>query len=65
MQARSGDGGLLKYLAGHTTAWWATLKIISVLGPFIMSNLDAADIIASVLTTIWVVLLGFRLCKLD
>jgi len=40
------------------------LGIVSVAGPFVVSTLGVAIIVASVLTTIWVVLVGYRLYRL-
>jgi hypothetical protein len=41
------------------------LGIISVAGPFVLSTLGVAVIIASVLTTVWVLFVGFRLYRLS
>lgn len=41
------------------------LGIVAVVGPFILSVLGAAAILASVLTTVWVLLVGVRLYTLD
>jgi hypothetical protein len=40
------------------------LGIVSVIGPFVLPALSAAIIVASMLTTLWVVLVGFRLLRL-
>jgi hypothetical protein len=40
------------------------LGIVSVVGPMLLSAQSAAVIITSVLTTIWVLLVGYRLLRL-
>lgn len=47
--------------AGITTG---VLGAIAVVGPIVVSALGTASIIASVLTLIWVILAGVRLCQL-
>jgi hypothetical protein len=53
---------------GKTTAYVGVatggLGIISVVGPFLVSALGAAIILTSVLTTAWVLLVGYRLYRL-
>ena len=39
--------------------------LVAVIGPFVLSALGASAIAASVLTTVWVLLVGARLCRLD
>ncbi|MBI5877935.1 MAG: hypothetical protein HZB53_09805 [Chloroflexi bacterium] len=41
------------------------LGIVAVVGPFVISALGAIAIIASVFTTVWVLLAGVSLCQLD
>ena len=41
------------------------LGIISVLGPFFFTGLGMIVIITSILTTIWVLFVGFKLLKLS
>jgi hypothetical protein len=41
------------------------LGIVSVVGPFFVSSLGVAVIIASILTTVWVLFVGYRLYKLS
>jgi hypothetical protein len=40
------------------------LGIVSVVGPFFVSALSAAIIVTSILTTVWVLLVGYRLYRL-
>lgn len=40
------------------------LGIVSVVGPFFMSALGVVAVFSSVLTTVWVLLLGYRLYRL-
>ncbi len=59
---------MLKGVFGKLTAYSGmasgVLGIVSVVGPFFMSTLGAAVVLASVLTTVWVVLAGYRLYHL-
>ena len=41
-----------------------TLGIVSVLGSFFASSMSVAIILTSMLTTIWVLVVGYRLCRL-
>ena len=60
---------MLKGIFGKTTAYLALvtgiLGIISVLGPFLISSLSVIIIIASVLTTVWVLFAGYRLYRIS
>jgi ABC-type bacteriocin/lantibiotic exporter with double-glycine peptidase domain len=38
--------------------------ILSVVGPFVLNALGTTVILASVLTTVWVLLVGYRLVRL-
>jgi hypothetical protein len=40
------------------------LGIVAVVGPFAIRGLGVAAVMASVLTTVWVFLVGYRLCRL-
>jgi hypothetical protein len=59
---------MLKGIFSKTTAYLGLatgiLGIVSVVGPVFVSSLGVAVIIASVLTTIWVLFVGFRLYRL-
>ena len=59
---------MLKSAFGKTTAIvgvvTGALGIVSVAGPFVLPALSSAIILASVLTTVWVLLVGFRLLRL-
>jgi hypothetical protein len=59
---------MLKGSFGKITAFVGVatgiLGIVSVVGPFFASTLGVAIIVASVLTTVWVVLVGYRLYRL-
>jgi hypothetical protein len=59
---------MLKGIFGKTTAYLGVLTgilgIVSVAGPFFVSALSAAIIVASVLTTVWVLFVGYRLYRL-
>ncbi len=49
-------------------AYWGLvtgiLGIVSVVGPFFASALSAVVILTSVLTTVWVLLVGYKFCRL-
>jgi hypothetical protein len=57
-----------KGIFGKVTAYLGVitgiLGIVSVAGPLFISTLDVAIIVTSALTTIWVLLVGFRLIRL-
>jgi hypothetical protein len=57
-----------KGVFGKSTAYIGVvtglLGIVSVVGPFVLPALSNAIIAASALTTIWVLLVGFKLLKL-
>jgi hypothetical protein len=57
-----------KGIFGKSTAYvgvvTGVLGIVSVVGPFFVSALSSAIIIASALTTVWIVFVGFRLYRL-
>jgi Domain of unknown function (DUF4386) len=59
---------MLKGIFGKITAYvglaTGILGIVSVAGPFFVSTLGVAIIVASVLTTVWVLLVGYRLYRL-
>jgi hypothetical protein len=59
---------MLKGIFSKSTAYLGLvtgiLGIVSVVGPFFVSALSAIIIIASVLTTAWVLFVGYRLCRL-
>lgn len=57
--------GVFRKITAYSGVVSGILGIVSVMGPVIMSAFGGAVIIASVLTTVWVLLLGFRLCSLD
>jgi hypothetical protein len=54
---------------GKTTAYLGMvtglLGIVSVAGPFVIPALSAAIILTSALTTLWILLVGFKLVRLD
>jgi len=56
---------MVKGVFGKTTAYLGIvtgiLGIVSVAGPYFVSTLSAAIIVTSVLTTVWVLLVGYRL----
>jgi hypothetical protein len=60
--------GMLKGEFGKVTACSGVasgiLGIVAVVGPFAVSGLGAAVVVASVFTTVWLLLLGRRLCRL-
>jgi hypothetical protein len=60
---------MLKSAFGKTTAYVGVLTgvlgVVSVAGPFILPALTSAIIFASVLTTLWILLVGFRLLRRD
>jgi hypothetical protein len=39
--------------------------LVAVVGPFMLRPLGASAIAASVLTSVWILLVGVRLCRLD
>jgi hypothetical protein len=57
-----------KAVFGKTTAYLGVvtgaLGIVSVAGPFVLPALSSVIILASALTTLWVLLIGFRLLRL-
>ncbi len=59
---------MLKGVFGKITAYVGVaagiLGIVSVVGPFFVSSLGATIIVASALTTVWVLLVGYRLYRL-
>ena len=59
---------MLKGIFSKSTAYLGLvtgiLGIVSVVGPFFVSALSATIIVASVLTTVWVLFVGYRLCRL-
>jgi hypothetical protein len=59
---------MLKGIFNKITAYFGIgtgiAGIIAVAGPFVVSSLGVAAIIASVLTTVWVMLAGYRLYRL-
>jgi hypothetical protein len=59
---------MLKGIFGKTTAYLGVLAgilgIVSVAGPFFVRALSATIIVASVLTTVWVLFVGYRLYRL-
>jgi hypothetical protein len=59
---------MLKGIFSKTTAYLGVatgiLGIVAVVGPFFVSALSAAIIIASILTTAWVMFAGYRLYRL-
>jgi hypothetical protein len=59
---------MLKGIFSKTTAYLALvtgiLGIVAVVGPFFVSALSATIIIASVLTTIWILFVGYRLYRI-
>ena len=59
---------MLKGIFNKATAYVGVvtgiLGIVSVVGPFLVSTLSLTIIITSVLTTVWVLLVGFRLYRL-
>ena len=40
------------------------LGVVSVVGPVFVSALSVTIVVTSVLTTVWVLFVGYRLCKL-
>ena len=60
--------GMLKGVFGKVTAYSGVasgiLGIVAVVGPFAVSGLGAAVVVASAFTTVWLLLLGRRLCRL-
>jgi len=59
---------MLKGIFSKTTAYLGLvsgiLGIVSVAGPFLVSSLGAAVIMSSVVTTVWVLFVGYRLYRL-
>ena len=59
---------MLKGIFGKSTAYLGLvtgiLGIVAVAGPFFVGALSVAIIIASVLTTVWVLFVGYRLYRL-
>jgi len=59
---------MLKGIFSKTTAYLGLvsgiLGIVSVAGPFLVSSLGAAVIMSSVITTVWVLFVGYRLYRL-
>jgi Domain of unknown function (DUF4386) len=59
---------MLRSTFGRTVAWLGIatgiLGIVSVVGALVVSGLSVAVIVASVLTTIWALLVGYRLLRL-
>ena len=59
---------MLKGIFGKSTAYvgvlTGTLGIVAAVGPFFVSALSVTIIMTAVLTTVWVVLVGFRLYRL-
>ena len=59
---------MLKGIFGKSTAYLGlvtgVLGIVSVVGPLFVSTLSATIIITSVLTTVWVLFVGYRLYRL-
>jgi hypothetical protein len=59
---------MLKGIFGKSTAYvgvvTGVLGIVSVIGPFFVSTLSVVVVITSALTTVWVLLVGYRLYRL-
>jgi hypothetical protein len=59
---------MLKGIFNKATAYLGVvagvLGIVSVVGPLLVSALDATIILTSLLTTVWFLLVGLRLYKL-
>ena len=60
---------MLKGVFGKSTAYLGVLTgilgIVSVVGPFFLKALDATVIVTSVLTTLWVLFVGYRMLRFD
>ncbi len=56
--------GIFSKSTGYLGIVTGLLGIVSVVGSFFISSLSVTIIIASILTTVWVLLVGFRLYKL-
>ncbi len=60
---------MLRGACGRITAWLGiatgSLGIVSVVGSFFVPALSPAIILASLLTTVWVLVVGYRLCRID
>ena len=50
--------------SAHRGLLTGILGIVSVVGSFFVSALNVAIIVTSILTTVWVLLVGYRLCRL-
>jgi hypothetical protein len=58
----SGAEARLAYVAANTSTWWG---IIAVVGSLFTSALDVSIILASLLTTLWALVVGYRLFSLS
>jgi hypothetical protein len=60
---------MLRGVFGKSIAYLGVLTgvlgIVSVVGPFFLKALDATVIVTSVLTTLWVLLVGYRMLRFD
>jgi len=59
---------MLKGVFGRSTAYLAVatgaLGVVSVVGPWLVPALSATIILTSILTTVWMLLVGYKLCGL-
>ena len=59
---------MLRGIFSKTTAYLGLvagiLAIVSVVGPFLVRSLGAAVVVSSVITTVWLLLVGYRLYRL-
>jgi len=60
-----GGEAQLNYAGGKTSMWWGIIGALSVAGSMLGGVLGMTVIIASILTTIWVLLVGRKLFGLS